>query len=395
MKYFAATLTLLLATAAGAETFHLRGFATGRARASTGPDSWVESGYGRFENSAADGELALDWKPSQHFLIHAHGLASDTNAGLVAAHADGLLERGHHAWQLRAGMFFLPTSLENRDDLWTSPYTISFSAWNSWIGEEFRPIGADLQWRYATDAFNTLTLGATVFRGNDTMGALIAWRGWTIGNRLSVLNETVPLPPLASLPRFIPAQRTDGTTPFRDDLDGHAGFAARARVGVGDRGMVQLTHVDNGGDNLVYGDEYAWETSFDVLAIEIGRSDSTVLAIEAANGRTSMGRITPVQPNRYANVGFTAGYALVSHKRGANRFSVRVDAFRNADRDGSPGEDNGEDGLAWTFAYLRDLRGTLRGAIEFTQFVGDRPEGPDPDARSVTVELRYAFGVGH
>jgi hypothetical protein len=248
----------------------------------------------------------------------------------------------------------------------------------------------DLQWRHTTSAFNTLTLGGTVFRGNDTMGALLAWRGWTVGNRLPVYDEVVPLPPLESLPRFIPAQRRDGTTAFTSDLDGNIGYAARARFGYGDRSMAQLTHVDNGGDNLIYGDEYAWETSFDVLALEIGNPETTVLALEAANGRTSMGRITPMQPRRYAKVDFSAGYALVSHKRGANRVSARFDVFRTKDRDGSPGEINTEDGLSWTLAYLRDFR-HVRAGIEFTQIVVDRVETIESDGRSIAIEVRYGF----
>src|SRR5207253_2281533 len=105
-------------------------------------------------------------------LVHADGLAraepssfGGRRGGLVSAFA----EVSNEQWQLRAGQFFLPTSRENRGDLWSSPYTINFSAWNTWIGEEFRPIGVDLQWRHTTQALNGITLGATAFRGNDTM----------------------------------------------------------------------------------------------------------------------------------------------------------------------------------------------------------------------------------
>ena len=40
---------------------------------------------------------------------------------------------------------------------------------------------------------NMLTVGATAFRDNDTMGTLLAWRGWDVGSRLTVYNETLPL----------------------------------------------------------------------------------------------------------------------------------------------------------------------------------------------------------
>jgi hypothetical protein len=40
---------------------------------------------------------------------------------------------------------------------------------------------------------------------------------------------------------------------------------------------------------------------------------------------------------------------------------------------------------------MYDLREYLRVAAEFTQFVGDRPGTPDPDARNVSLEARYRF----
>jgi len=39
---------------------------------------------------------------------------------------------------IRAGVFFPTVSLENTDTAWLSPYTTTFSAINSWIGEEVR-----------------------------------------------------------------------------------------------------------------------------------------------------------------------------------------------------------------------------------------------------------------
>ncbi len=397
----AVAVVLLLASPAGAGTLDFHGFLSGRAAAASGPDSWLDNRYGRFDiegNGSAIAELGIDWTPSRFLTAHVHAIGRGRDSGLVEAYGQAQVERGSHRLRLRAGQFFLPASRENRDQLWSSPYTISFSAWNSWIAQEVRPIGADLEWRVTTPALNGLTIGATAFRGNDTMGALIAWRGWTVGNHLAVYDEVVPLPHLPSLERFIPAQRRDGTTAFTRDLDGRTGFSARARFAYADRGMVQLTHVDNGGDNQIYGDQYSWDTAFDVLALEIGNSEFTVLAVEVANGRTSMGRIIPqTQPRRYANVGFVCGYALVSHKRNDNRFSARLDAFRNEDRDGSPGENNDEEGLAWTLAYFRDLTPRLRAGLELTQVVADRPAAAESgfdatvDGRSVTAELRFRF----
>ena len=39
---------------------------------------------------------------------------------------------------------FLPTSRENVDPLWQSPYTLTLSSLNTWIGEEVRLAGLDV-----------------------------------------------------------------------------------------------------------------------------------------------------------------------------------------------------------------------------------------------------------
>ena len=44
---------------------------------------------------------------------------------------------------MKAGAFFPTISLENDDIGWTSPYTLSASAINTWIGEELRTIGTE------------------------------------------------------------------------------------------------------------------------------------------------------------------------------------------------------------------------------------------------------------
>ncbi|HWW62287.1 MAG TPA: hypothetical protein VN181_13025, partial [Thermoanaerobaculia bacterium] len=233
------------ALSASAEQFHLIGFVSGRGVNASGPESWLAGGFGRMQaggdrNAAfAGAQLGADWEPSQYFDVHVSGAARhdpwEDDAGLVEAYADARAIFANDQIQLRAGQFFLPTSRENKGDLWTSPYTINFSALNSWIGEEVRPIGADLEWRHTSAHGNVYTLGGTAFRGNDTMGALLAWRGWSVGNRLSLFDETVRLPKLWSLPRWFPEQRLDGTQPFGRDLDGRTGFAGRFRFTLPER----------------------------------------------------------------------------------------------------------------------------------------------------------------
>src|SRR5262249_17494391 len=45
--------------------------------------------------------------------------------------------------QVRFGAFYPPFSLENVDLGWQSPFTYSYSAINTWLGEEIRPVGVE------------------------------------------------------------------------------------------------------------------------------------------------------------------------------------------------------------------------------------------------------------
>lgn len=360
----------------------LSGFVTARGIDVESRPSWLEHGFGKFDVGAnahqEEAHLGIDWTPADWLTIHAHGLAR-RKGGLVEAYAD--LRKGD--FRLRAGQFFLPTSRENTDRLWSSPYTISFSALNTWIGEEVRPIGGELQWQHLTSNA-VVTIAGGAFRGNDTMGTLLGWRGWSIGNHLAVYNEVLPLPPLP----FFPDQRRDGTQSIGRDLDGRTGVTARARVSLPERATLQLARVDNRGDRELYRGEYSWQTKLNLLSGEIDGQHGTTFASEYGWGSSGMG----FAPRANVQITYYAAYALVSQKFGRNRVSARFDVFGTKDRDHSFAEINTESGRAWTFAYFYELRSIRLGA-EFANISAERVSAPDPntDGRTVTLEARYRF----
>lgn len=372
------------------------GYVAARGVNATGPESWLERGWGRLEAGGdrdhffGTAQLGVDWTPNEHFDLHISGIgrhdALGTDAGIVEAYADARASFALDEVQLRAGQFFLPTSRENKGELWTSPYTISFSALNSWIAEEVRPIGVDLQYRHTTSGGHAITTAATAFRGNDSMGALLAWRGWALGNRLSTYNEVLPLPPLATLDAFFPLQRKDGTKPFGTDLDGRTGYSARVRYAVPQRVNVLYTYLDNRGDRELHRGEYAWATKFHLLGIEAGNPDRFTVAGEYMRGSTGMGRGVA-----FVDADFFAAYVLVSGKSGRNRLTARYELFNTEEQDFSLAEQNEENGRAWTLTWMFDITPPLRLGAELTQVVGDRIDTPDPDARTVTLEVRWRF----
>lgn len=400
MRSLLALTLILAASTASAQPFDLTGYLAARGVNATGPRSWLDGGFGRLEAGGEDAafigvaHLGVDWRPSPWLELHASGAAREDHAGLVEAHATLRKEFALDELQLRAGLFFLPTSKENRGDNWSSPYTIAFSALNNWIGQETRPLGADLQYRHTIRSGHAITAGATAFRGNDTMGTLLGWRGWTVGDRLSTYGETIPLPPLRSLDADGPfwRQRDDGTQPFGSDLDGHTGYSARVRYAIPQRGNLQYTYVDNGGDRALYGDQYSWQTRFHLLGAELGNPDTVVVAAEHLTGDTYMGVATP-----FVAAAFQSTYVLLSAKRGRNRWTARYESFSTTEEDHSAAESNDESGRAWTLAWLVDVTEHLRAAAEFTQVSGDRSAAqqygfePSTTGHSTTLELRWQF----
>jgi hypothetical protein len=399
------TLALLLsfAPAALAQTFRLSGFLTGEAVSANGPKSWLEGGWGRLDANRkgviGDAQLGVDWVPTSWFDVHVHGDArrdiGHNHAGVVEAYAEVQHAFGSNQVRLRAGQFFLPTSRENRGRLWSSPYALTFSSVNSWIAHEVRPIGAELEWRHELPSLSAITVAGTAFRGNDTMGALLAWRGWAVSNRLTTYNEVLPLPSLFSLkdPRGFVGQR-EGTKPFGRDLDGRTGFAERVRFSVPERGMIQFAHVDNRADRELYRGQYAWATKFNLVSGELGNQESTVLAAEYMTGQTGMG----FDPHPYVQADFHAWYALLSRKVGRGRITARVDEFSTKDRDVSLfTETNTEHGRSWALAWLYEVTKNIRLGAELTNVTGDKliasQSGADAntDAHMLTLEVRYGF----
>lgn len=414
LKPLAVLVTTLAATGlARASELDLLGVASGRALVVEGQRSWLEGGFGRLTEGAGEpfdaqptlrGQLHLgfDWKPAERWLVHAHGVAQGEppsyggqRAGLVEGFVQFRPElTAQDALRLRAGLFFPQTSLENVDALWQSPYTVTLSALNTWIGEEVRLTGLEAVWirKGERDRFE---LGGAVFGVNDPAGALLGWRGWALGDRLTSVGEVLPLPPLST---FGPGQgfadqRDDGTRAM-DELDSRPGYEARARFTRPEALRIQVAFYDNRADRRLRDGQYAWQTRFAQAGVETKLGPSITFLAEGAIGDTGMGPAAPGGPQ--VQVRFRTGYALLSWARGDWRVSGRVDGFDNDDRDGT-GEPNQESGWEWTAAAFWKPRPFVRLGLEYVSVRGARPaaafSGADPDAhgRRALFELRLAF----
>jgi hypothetical protein len=292
-----------------------------------GDDALQVSGFGalrgttRAENPLeADGvsaqvQAGIDWSPSPTFLIHLHLLARTDDgqsrrghAGTPEAFAEAHLPAGRSRIKLRAGAFFLPTSRENVDALWENAYAISSSALNSWFGEELRPIGLDVSWLRGG-----ATLGATVFRGNDTLGALPLAPGWSLHDRWTVLGQKVhTLTDPDTLQKLYASVSAES--------DHRLGWSARAGWS-SPQFSVLFTHIDNRSKGEVVGDLDNWKTRFEVVGFDYKSGDWTIA------GETGWGPTDIFFPGGSFRADLRASYILVSRKLGRGRATARFDEF--------------------------------------------------------------------
>ncbi|QOC23642.1 hypothetical protein IC757_05750 [Wenzhouxiangella sp. AB-CW3] len=391
------------------------GFAAVRAGWVEGQPGWIEGGFGRLAAGGdapgdrelwvrGETQLGLRFEPSVSWRGKLHAVARASTAdnqgdavGLTEAWARYQRAVGHRGeLALTGGLFFFPTSQENIDPLWASPYTLTYSAINSWFAEEFRPLGLDAEWQSYTGQGDIWSLGATVFGGNDTMGTLLAWRGWAMHDRLGGFDEKLPLPPVFSLEdgRYFGAQRHFSTTAFGSDLDGRPGWAARARFDRGQAFSGQVAWVDNRGDRRLHGDEWAWATRFAHAGGHWQVSDSVELMGEFTHGNT---RIRfPGSP--WVDADFRAAYLMASVATTTGRWSLRHDRFHVDDRLANPAWGLFNDrGRALTLAWIRDIADRSRFGVELLWLESDRSVAAqsgfpaDTDGLSLLAEWRIKF----
>jgi hypothetical protein len=298
-------------------------------------------------------QLGVDWTHSPTLGAHLHllGRTDDENArrgiaGVVEGYVEAKFHPGLSRVRVKAGAFFLPTSRENVDSLWESPYTITPSALNSWLGEEFRPIGVDIAWFRGK-----LQAGATLFRGNDTFGALPVARGWAMRDHWILLGEWIPVD-------------DEYFTSASAENDQRTGWSARGGWN-GPNFVAQLTHIDNRSDARDYGELFNWNTQFDILSLEYTRGNWTVAA-ESGWGPTYL----EVEGVDY-ETDIDASYLLVSRLLGHGRASARFDSFKGTERHN-----------AFTAAYLWTPPGNFQPGFEVITSSGDT---------RVIAEVRYRF----
>lgn len=298
------------------------------------------------------------------------------------------------AWRsrLKVGAFYPDISLENRMRGWRSPYTLSFSAVNTWVGEELRTIGAEysLDWLGRSNGRQfDVSVNAALFGWNDPAGTVLASRGWGLTDRQSTLfgrfaNRGTPL---------------QSRTVFYDEIDRRAGYYLGATVKY--RGLLEARalHYDNRANLAATADKIeddAWLTYFESLGLRWTPSADWTVISQWLHGRTYVDSYQPT--NAWS---LDAEFLLASWQRGALRYSARYDRFASQQTASNfyqfVGIYFGDRGHAWTLACERQFNehwsAALEG-IEVSSSVAQRVligEPPQASERQWQLALRYTL----
>jgi hypothetical protein len=258
-------------------------------------------------------------------------------------------------WSIKAGAFFPPISEENTAPGWTSPWTLTPSAINSWVGEELRTIGAEakVEWRGESDR---LEAEISVFGWNDVAGVELADRGWVMTDRVTGLFDRQRLPDALASPNHPSVWRE----PF-SEIDNSPGWYAGLSWKHEDWGRLDLLYYDNEADPHAFAHEYAWRTKFVSVGATTTIGGVTLLA-QAMSGDTA---IQPEEDDGAYVTDFQSAYLLAGYRFGDWRIAARGDVFATEAQDHDPGARLSEHGISETLALswqpIEYLKLTLEG----------------------------------
>lgn len=329
------------------------------AETTSGETSWVNGGDGKLQTGRGDtvvfSSVIVAWRP---VLPGRFGIAVSADEQSLASSVVGLDEayitfrpQPDDALNIsgRVGLFFPPASLEHDGSDWSLSRALTPSAINSWIAEEVKIAGAEATLH---TAFLDRPLNLTVagFEGDQTSGALLAFRGWALDDLRATLGGTFDLPPTP--PMFIGRQA--GKTDSIDEVDGRVGAYGKVGYALHDNVEVDLFAYDNNGSITALKDgQYAWRTRFAQASFHWTPGQNTEVLAQAMTGDTLMG--IAVDGQTPINIGFAAAYVLVSQTTPAGIATFRVDQFSISDHTFKALDNNAEAGWAGTADWAMRL----------------------------------------
>ena len=269
--------------------------------------------------------------------------------------------RAGYRFRLKAGAFYPPISLENRASGWESPYTLSYSAINSWLAVEVRTIGLEgtLDW-LGTRSGHAFDLGVTggVFGWNQGAGVVLANDGFSLTD---------------GRPRCSAVSGNPAMLPWRAQSRSCSSIIARASM-AGSKCATSIawccvrcatTTAPIPSSMTARTPTTRQNTRFNSAGVRVEGDHGWTVIAQWLDGETTTG--SDGVPGALSSWPFRAEYALLSKRFGRHTFSARYDRF-TVDSLGADGY-GAQSGHAWTAAYIFNADAHWRFTLEWLQVV--------------------------
>jgi len=400
----AALMVLSSCPSAGAAEFSFDGYADLRAILPSNQVSWLDGGLGKLRYGAD--QSSPDFRVAE---VVGQGVAQLTPGLMAMAVVRYSPEQrtffdvveAFVRWRpvsttpvrfsLEAGAFFPPISLENTEIGWTSPWTLTPSAINSWVGEELRTIGAEatVSWRRPT---GTLSAYAAMYGWNDPTGILLNVRGWAMHDQWTGLLDRPRVPDIYAATRRPPEPFPMYTYEFLE-IDKRVGWYAGAswdEIGIG---HLDVLYYNNDADPTAETKVMAWETQFWNIGLSTEIGPVTLLA-QGMRGNTFF------QPSEtfWSNTWFESAYVLAGWNIAESwRVAGRAEIFSTNELRPGTGIPMSEHGHAFTAAINYLPNDWLRVTGEYIRVESYRRQrtraGLPADATEDQFQLSARFYV--
>lgn len=380
-----------IASASAQDRLDLTAEADVRWVAASGAPSYLNGGEGLLRFDPEHEDLRLGYA-----LLAARLRISDTLTAHVVADAYGDHDRNFIdlseaylearpfpsnaiRWSAKAGAFFMPVSLENRGPGWTDVYTITPSALNTWIGEEFRTIGTQVEarWLGASQGYlGDVALVGAIYGWNDPAGELLADRGFGLTDRPSTLFGGIGQPPEEAY----------------HEVDRRPGYYGGLMWRHHDWLELRALRYDNRADPYAETTTaYAWHTRFSTVGARLEPTEHWTFIAQYLDGTTATAADIVTESLFVMN--YRTAFTLVSLKQHRERFTVRFDDFQTHQVAGYYGLPPNELGHAWTLGWMHDFGQGWTTALEWIRATSEFPPREEYEETDGLIESQLQLAV--
>lgn len=399
---------LFICTSAVAVETNIKGLVDLRAYHvdSDNANSYLAGDYGKYRYDDGQGialgqlglhlDLELNSNWSAVAVANAFANKGNESLGITEAYLSYKGLPSKSGWRIRSklGVFYPAISLENVATAWSTPYTLTSSSLNNWIGEELRNTGLNLSIEKLgkfSNSKHSFSADISAFQNNDPAGAMLAWHGWTVGSRQTLLHEKLILQAFPARETKLTAQAAE-SDPFKE-LDNRWGINVKGNWRYANKLKLSLGYYDNHAEKgLVENGQYTWTTQFTHIGLKYRFAKQWELISQYMVGSTDMFSPygEPVVDNDYDNL-----FLLLRHFWANHHVAFRAEQFSVTDKDNLWGDNNDEDGHAFTLTYRYKLSKNTFLLTEFNYIDSTRPSrwyvGQAVDKKETQYQVGYRY----